>query len=250
MSVPRRSSIPADQLEAKDALLKYVELLRDSRRKVGEAAKAKKAAEAAGGDPQEGQGDGAPLCDVEMVQPVNCSMAAYIVTHHFKHDFATALACTADAQQGPKDRFKVVKIDSAAPCRRGRWTVIDFADRPNPMPSPVPSPEPPVSAPAAAPAVQQQQQPPPAADSSARAPPPQGVPSAALVSQAILRTVRSVSKITLYVISGIGSTLTNKHGVCSTTNSLPVSLTCPRRRLRLLLRSHSLPLLLRSSRRA
>ena len=30
---------------------------------------------------------------------------------------------------GPKDRFKVVKIVSSMPLRRGRWNVVDYPDK-------------------------------------------------------------------------------------------------------------------------
>ena len=30
---------------------------------------------------------------------------------------------------GPKDRFKVVKIVSSLPLRRGRWNVVDYPDK-------------------------------------------------------------------------------------------------------------------------
>ena len=50
--------------------------------------------------------------------------------YHF-HDFffCRAKSTVAYPPHGPKDRFKVVKIVTSMPLRRGRWSIVDYPDK-------------------------------------------------------------------------------------------------------------------------
>ena len=45
------------------------------------------------------------------------------------HIFLRHKVSLAYPPHGPKDRFKVVKIVSSLPLRRGRWNVVDYPDK-------------------------------------------------------------------------------------------------------------------------
>ena len=54
-----------------------------------------------------------------------------LVKHFFNRNFLfyRHKSTVAFPPHGPKDRFKVVKIVTSMPLRRGRWSVVDYPDK-------------------------------------------------------------------------------------------------------------------------
>jgi hypothetical protein len=61
--------------------------------------------------------------------PPNVQVASIILTRD--PIYVTSVLCCPETAHGPRDRFKVVKIDTAEPVIRGRWACVDFVDRQN-----------------------------------------------------------------------------------------------------------------------
>lgn len=83
-----------------------------------------------------GSGQRRPSQDQHMPEfslrhPTNLATVSYILLKRSArtHVSACLTSSVCDTTLGPKDRFKVVKLDDAEEVKKGRWTNLDFTDR-------------------------------------------------------------------------------------------------------------------------